>query len=85
MPQFHELHRWEILLCVTSGPVAPVPWEVAASADREKIRAVGGKDGCSGRVEVWHRGSWVSKRLLPAECKVFLTVSWIPARAECLL
>ncbi|XP_042750089.1 antigen WC1.1-like isoform X1 [Lagopus leucura] len=26
--------------------------------DREKIRAVGGKDGCSGRVEVWHRGSW---------------------------
>ncbi|XP_050572715.1 scavenger receptor cysteine-rich domain-containing protein SCART1-like [Cygnus atratus] len=26
--------------------------------DREKIRAVGGKDGCSGRVEVWHRGAW---------------------------
>ncbi|XP_042645136.1 LOW QUALITY PROTEIN: antigen WC1.1-like [Tyto alba] len=25
---------------------------------REKIRAVGGKDECSGRVEVWHRGSW---------------------------
>ncbi|NXP09526.1 C163A protein, partial [Thinocorus orbignyianus] len=24
----------------------------------EKIRAVGGKKGCSGRVEVWHRGSW---------------------------
>lgn len=38
--------------------MVPVPWEVTACADREKIRAVGGKDGCSGRVEVWHRGSW---------------------------
>uniref|UniRef100_A0A8B9SUA3 Soluble scavenger receptor cysteine-rich domain-containing protein SSC5D n=1 Tax=Anas platyrhynchos TaxID=8839 RepID=A0A8B9SUA3_ANAPL len=26
--------------------------------DREKIRAVGGKDDCSGRVEIWHRGTW---------------------------
>ncbi|XP_071886431.1 antigen WC1.1-like [Anas platyrhynchos] len=26
--------------------------------EREKIRAVGGKDGCSGRVEIWHRGTW---------------------------
>ncbi|XP_069735214.1 scavenger receptor cysteine-rich type 1 protein M130-like [Phaenicophaeus curvirostris] len=26
--------------------------------DREKIRAIGGKNRCSGRVEVWHRGSW---------------------------
>ncbi|XP_074936244.1 antigen WC1.1-like [Phalacrocorax aristotelis] len=26
--------------------------------DREKIRAVGGADGCSGRVEIWHDGSW---------------------------
>ncbi|NXX86882.1 C163A protein, partial [Urocolius indicus] len=25
---------------------------------RERIRAVGGGDGCSGRVELWHRGSW---------------------------
>ncbi|XP_055654628.1 antigen WC1.1-like isoform X3 [Falco peregrinus] len=26
--------------------------------DREKIRAMGGEDKCSGRVEIWHRGSW---------------------------
>ncbi|NXO00805.1 C163A protein, partial [Rhinopomastus cyanomelas] len=26
--------------------------------DRERIRAVGGESGCSGRVEVWLRGSW---------------------------
>ncbi|KAM9168726.1 antigen WC1.1-like [Mergus octosetaceus] len=26
--------------------------------DREKIRTVGGKDSCSGRVEIWHRGAW---------------------------
>jgi len=28
------------------------------SPDREKIRAVGGEDGCLGRVDVWHRGCW---------------------------
>ncbi|KFO90306.1 Deleted in malignant brain tumors 1 protein, partial [Buceros rhinoceros silvestris] len=28
------------------------------SADREKMRVVGGENGCSGRVELWHRGSW---------------------------
>uniref|UniRef100_A0A8B9ZG94 Soluble scavenger receptor cysteine-rich domain-containing protein SSC5D n=1 Tax=Anas platyrhynchos TaxID=8839 RepID=A0A8B9ZG94_ANAPL len=39
-------------------PAVPVPREVSASPDREKIRAVGGKDGCSGRVEIWHRGTW---------------------------
>ncbi|XP_043407942.1 scavenger receptor cysteine-rich type 1 protein M130 isoform X2 [Chelonia mydas] len=26
--------------------------------DREKLRVVGGEDRCSGRVEVWFRGSW---------------------------
>ncbi|NXS46552.1 C163A protein, partial [Balaeniceps rex] len=26
--------------------------------DREKLRVIGGEDGCSGRVEIWHQGSW---------------------------
>ncbi|XP_067424428.1 antigen WC1.1-like, partial [Emydura macquarii macquarii] len=26
--------------------------------DKEKLRVVKGEDSCSGRVEVWHRGSW---------------------------
>ncbi|NXI93230.1 C163A protein, partial [Psophia crepitans] len=26
--------------------------------DREKLRVTGGKDGCSGRVEIWQHGSW---------------------------
>ncbi|NXJ12298.1 WC11 protein, partial [Odontophorus gujanensis] len=28
------------------------------SADREKLRVVGGEDVCSGRVEIWNQGSW---------------------------
>ncbi|XP_010134519.1 PREDICTED: scavenger receptor cysteine-rich type 1 protein M130-like, partial [Buceros rhinoceros silvestris] len=24
----------------------------------EKLRVIGGEDGCSGRVEIWHQGSW---------------------------
>ncbi|NWI68081.1 WC11 protein, partial [Todus mexicanus] len=27
-------------------------------ADREKLRLIGGEDECSGRVEIWHQGSW---------------------------
>ncbi|NXN92369.1 WC11 protein, partial [Rhinopomastus cyanomelas] len=27
-------------------------------SDREKLRLIGGEDGCSGRVEIWHEGSW---------------------------
>ncbi|XP_074874874.1 scavenger receptor cysteine-rich type 1 protein M130-like [Buteo buteo] len=45
--------RQEIL----SIPLAPCPNSTTCT-DREKIRAVGGEDRCSGRVEVWHRGSW---------------------------
>ncbi|OXB55112.1 hypothetical protein ASZ78_014243, partial [Callipepla squamata] len=28
------------------------------SADKEKLRVVGGEDACSGRVEIWNQGSW---------------------------
>ncbi|CAM9173890.1 unnamed protein product, partial [Bubo scandiacus] len=39
------------------APLAPCPNSTSCTA-RDKIRAVGGEDGCSGRVEVWHHGSW---------------------------
>ncbi|NXY92331.1 WC11 protein, partial [Alcedo cyanopectus] len=41
-------------------PSAPAPcWaQSLLSPDREKIRVVGGENGCSGRVELWHHGSW---------------------------
>ncbi|XP_064373796.1 scavenger receptor cysteine-rich type 1 protein M130-like [Dromaius novaehollandiae] len=32
--------------------------ETHITCNGNKIRAVGGEDGCSGRVEVWRRGSW---------------------------
>ncbi|XP_064894276.1 scavenger receptor cysteine-rich type 1 protein M130-like isoform X2 [Columba livia] len=38
-------------------PLTPCP-NSSSCTDREKIRAMGGEDGCSGRVELWHRGSW---------------------------
>ncbi|XP_063178321.1 antigen WC1.1-like, partial [Chroicocephalus ridibundus] len=39
------------------APMAACP-STPSCTDREKIRAMGGEKGCSGRVEVWHRGSW---------------------------
>uniref|UniRef100_A0A8C3FUK7 SRCR domain-containing protein n=1 Tax=Chrysemys picta bellii TaxID=8478 RepID=A0A8C3FUK7_CHRPI len=41
-----------------SCTAVPVTCEVSAFPDQEKLRVVGGEDGCSGRVEVWYRGSW---------------------------
>ena len=49
------------------SPVAPrgsfllpgaVTGGAAAFSDREKLRLRGGDSECSGRVEVWHSGSW---------------------------
>ncbi|XP_061876040.1 antigen WC1.1-like [Colius striatus] len=42
---------------MTPTPGSPCP-NATSCTDRERIRAVGGEDGCSGRVELWHRGSW---------------------------
>uniref|UniRef100_A0A8B9T2B3 SRCR domain-containing protein n=1 Tax=Anas platyrhynchos TaxID=8839 RepID=A0A8B9T2B3_ANAPL len=38
--------------------VAACPNSTSCTGREEKIRAVGGKDGCSGRVEIWHHGTW---------------------------
>uniref|UniRef100_A0A8D0KZ67 SRCR domain-containing protein n=1 Tax=Strix occidentalis caurina TaxID=311401 RepID=A0A8D0KZ67_STROC len=47
---------------ITCNEMPPVPKaacpNTTSCTDREKIRAVGGENGCSGRVEIWHRGSW---------------------------
>ncbi|XP_044516203.1 scavenger receptor cysteine-rich domain-containing protein SCART1-like [Gracilinanus agilis] len=32
--------------------------EVRVICEEDKLRVMGGKDGCSGRVEIWHGGSW---------------------------
>ncbi|NXA57225.1 WC11 protein, partial [Nothocercus julius] len=38
-------------------PVPECPNSTSCT-EMEKIRVVGGEDSCSGRVEVWHRGTW---------------------------
>ena len=39
-------------------PTRAVTGGAAAFSDREKLRLRGGDSKCSGRVEVWHSGSW---------------------------
>lgn len=39
-------------------PTRGVTGGAAAFSDREKLRLRGGDSECSGRVEVWHSGSW---------------------------
>uniref|UniRef100_A0A8C3RTC7 Soluble scavenger receptor cysteine-rich domain-containing protein SSC5D n=1 Tax=Chelydra serpentina TaxID=8475 RepID=A0A8C3RTC7_CHESE len=59
----YGLHRY---LCFSLSPswslktfpAVPLTSEVSAFPDQEKLRVVEGQDGCSGRVEVWYRGSW---------------------------
>ena len=55
------------VLSPAPSPVAPrdsflppgtVTGGAAAFSDREKLRLRGGDSECSGRVEVWHSGSW---------------------------
>ncbi|XP_042645143.1 LOW QUALITY PROTEIN: scavenger receptor cysteine-rich type 1 protein M130-like [Tyto alba] len=56
-PQSCEYLEEEIHITCNGNRWRQCPNSTSCTA-REKIRAVGGKDGCSGRVEVWHRGSW---------------------------
>uniref|UniRef100_A0A8B9ZGY8 SRCR domain-containing protein n=1 Tax=Anas platyrhynchos TaxID=8839 RepID=A0A8B9ZGY8_ANAPL len=52
-----DLREETNITCNERPQVAACPNSTSCT-DREKIRAVGGKDGCSGRVEIWHRGTW---------------------------
>uniref|UniRef100_A0A8B9UID5 SRCR domain-containing protein n=1 Tax=Anas zonorhyncha TaxID=75864 RepID=A0A8B9UID5_9AVES len=52
-----DLREETHITCNERPQVAACPNSTSCT-DREKIRAVGGKDGCSGRVEIWHRGTW---------------------------
>ncbi|KAK4805286.1 hypothetical protein QYF61_004851 [Mycteria americana] len=50
-----QQHPWEAE--VSPGKVSEEPSQ-GSEEHSEKIRAVGGENGCSGRVEIWHGGSW---------------------------
>ncbi|KAM7180787.1 scavenger receptor cysteine-rich domain-containing protein SCART1-like isoform 2-T2 [Macrochelys suwanniensis] len=41
----------------SQNPFAECPNSTSCT-DQEKLRVMGGQDGCSGRVEVWYHGSW---------------------------
>uniref|UniRef100_A0A8C4XJF6 CD163 molecule n=1 Tax=Falco tinnunculus TaxID=100819 RepID=A0A8C4XJF6_FALTI len=44
--------------CICTGLPRHTHKPTQAYMDREKLRVIGGEDGCSGRVEIWHQGSW---------------------------
>ena len=56
-----QVRRPRPIPCGSQGllpPIRAVTGGAAAFSDREKLRLRGGDSECSGRVEVWHSGSW---------------------------
>ncbi|NXK39995.1 C163A protein, partial [Piprites chloris] len=44
---------WDPRSCVNRAEETHI-----SCTDREKLQVIGGEDECSGRVEIWHQGSW---------------------------
>ncbi|XP_064557626.1 antigen WC1.1-like [Zonotrichia leucophrys gambelii] len=63
-PQSCSNRAEETHITCTGGQEATSPAAFAecpnstSCSDREKLRVMGGEDECSGRVEMWHQGSW---------------------------
>ncbi|XP_071886472.1 scavenger receptor cysteine-rich type 1 protein M130-like [Anas platyrhynchos] len=57
-PQSCDDRREETHITCNERPQVAACPNSTSCTDRQKIRTVGGKDGCSGRVEIWHRGTW---------------------------